>query len=277
MRLAIIKYSISNILIMKSLKTAILAVAGVLLLFTSCNNDETTNAARVQVYLVDAPADYDGVYVEVEDVQINLEGRGEDDGWYSLEGFEPKIYNLLELNNGKAAFLGELDFPAGRLNQVRLILGDDNELEIGTDLIELKVPSGSQSGLKINVDEEVSSGFLYELIIDFDAGKSVVKAGNSGKYLLKPVLRAKIAALSGAIAGSIQPTGTDAIIYAIIDQDTASTYPNEAGQFVIRPLYPGLYEVVALPAEDTGLDTLKIEDVEVSAGLVSEVGDLVWE
>ena len=262
---------------MKSIKTAILAVAGAMLLLTSCNDDENTNAARVQVYLVDAPADYDGVYVDVEDVQINVAGTGEDDGWYSLDGFEPKVYNLLELTNGEAAFLGELEFPAGKLNQVRLILGDNNELEIGNDIIELKVPSGSQSGLKINVDEEVSSGFLYELIIDFDAGKSVVKAGNSGKYILKPVLRANIAALSGAIAGSIQPADTDAIIYAIIDQDTASTYPNEAGQFVIRPLYPGLYDVVALPAEDTGLDTLKIEDVEVTAGEISAVGELDFE
>lgn len=262
---------------MNSFQTAIMAVAGALLLFTSCNDNETTNAARVQVFLVDAPADYDGVFIDVEDVQINVEGTGEDDEWYSLEGFEPKVYNLLELTNGEAAFLGELEFSAGKLNQVRLILGDDNELEIGDDLIDLKVPSGSQSGLKINVNEEVASGFLYELIIDFDAAKSVVKAGNSGMYLLKPVLRANIAALSGAIAGSIQPIDTEAVIYAILDQDTASTYPNEAGQFVIRPLYPGLYDVVALPAEATGFDTLTVENVEVTAGEISTVGILDFD
>ena len=55
--------------------------------------------------------------------------------------------------------------------------------------IALKTPSGQESGLKVQVHQEVTGGILYRLTLDFDAGRSIVKAGNSGKYLLKPVLR----------------------------------------------------------------------------------------
>lgn len=49
-------------------------------------------------------------------------------------------------------------------------------------------PSGQQSGLKMNVNLPVPAGQVADFAIDFDACKSFVKAGNSGKYLLKPGL-----------------------------------------------------------------------------------------
>ena len=52
----------------------------------------------------------------------------------------------------------------------------------------LTTPSGQQSGLKMNVDIDVAADKVADVVLDFDACKSVVKRGNSGQYNLKPVI-----------------------------------------------------------------------------------------
>ena len=52
----------------------------------------------------------------------------------------------------------------------------------------LTMPSAQQSGLKMNVDIDVAAGQIADVVLDFDACKSVVRRGNSGQYNLKPVI-----------------------------------------------------------------------------------------
>jgi len=244
------------------------------LFIISCSSDEDAGSARIQVALVDAPADYEAVYIDIDDVQVNVGNDEEDEsGWQSLDDAQPGIYDLLKLTNGEEAFLGEIELPAGQLGQVRLILGDSNSLITEGSETELKVPSGSQSGLKLNVGENIEAGLTYKLVIDFDAAKSVVKAGNSGRYNLKPVLRASFEAQTGAIAGVVSPA--EGIVYGIIGDDSISTYPDiETGEFLIRALEAGTYDVVAVPGSDTELDTVTVENVLVEIGIVTEVDTL---
>jgi hypothetical protein len=54
--------------------------------------------------------------------------------------------------------------------------------------VALTTPSADQSGLKLNTDMDVTGSQTADFVIDFDACKSIVSAGGSGKYLLKPVL-----------------------------------------------------------------------------------------
>ena len=229
--------------------------------------DKEGGAAKIQVVMVDAPAEYDAVLIDVQEVQVNT-SSDEENGWESLEEAEPGIYNLLELTNGEEAFLGEIELPAGRLGQVRLILGDQNELVIGEDTLQLTVPSGSQSGLKVNINTDIVEGVAYKLVLDFDAGRSVVKRGNSGAYNLKPVIRAHMDAQTGAIEGAVSPAGADVIVYAIQGEDSVSSYPDEAGAYLIRALTEGTYDVVAVPASDS-FTKATIEGLEVTIGEVT--------
>ena len=50
--------------------------------------------------------------------------------------------------------------------------------------------SQDESGLKLNVHQDLAAGQFYTLVIDFDASLSVVDEGN-GSYRLKPVLTAQ--------------------------------------------------------------------------------------
>lgn len=240
----------------------------------SCNDKDTEGSgmARVQVSLVDAPADYDEVNVEIEEVAIKS-GDGEDN-WIVLDDAETGIFDLLELTNGNEVFLGEAMLPAGELSEIRLILGDDNTLVVDGQTLDLTIPSGSQSGLKVKVDADIEGGVTYKLVLDFDAARSVVKAGNSGNYNLKPVVRAEMEALTGAIEGVIDPIDANAVIYAIDVDTAASTYPASDGSFLLRALGAGTYSVVVSPGESLDFDTLTMEDVSVTVGQVTKVDTL---
>ncbi|MEO9801591.1 MAG: DUF4382 domain-containing protein [Reichenbachiella sp.] len=255
-------------------KLYLIALIAYTALFANCSNDDK-GSAKIQVSLVDAPADYDAVMIDIRDIQINVSSDASDEnGWQSLEGAQPGVYDLLLLTNGEEAFLGEIELPEGQLGQVRLILGDGNKLTIDGQETVLTVPSGSESGLKLNVNADIQAGITYKLVIDFDAAKSVVMAGNSGKYNLKPVIRALMEATTGAIHGTISPASTAAVVYAIAGEDSVSSYPDETGEFLIRALDAGTYTVSSVPDEASGLSAATMENIAVTVGETTEAGVL---
>jgi len=201
------------------IKSIFLAVFFVISFFLiqSCNttndgidpNNNTTS--RIQLKLVDAPGDYDQVWVDIINVQYN---RNDDDaGWTSFEGFPvvegTHMIDLTELIAESTHILADEEIESGMLSKVRLVLGGNNYLilegeddEVGEE-IPLKTPSAQQSGLKLHLDTELVAGYSYTFILDWDVQKSIVKAGNSGIYNLKPVIHVIAEANSGTLFGRI--------------------------------------------------------------------------
>lgn len=161
---------------------ALLTLTGALMFLSSCNKNNGTSNLRVR--MTDAPGDFQEVNVEV----IRAEVHYEKDGWVALET-NAGIYDLLLLqNNVTAVLVNEGEVPVGKISQFRLILGGDNSVMVDSVYYSLDTPSAEQSGLKMNVNHDFKSDKTYDILIDFDAEKSIVKKGNGG-YSLKPVLR----------------------------------------------------------------------------------------
>jgi hypothetical protein len=227
----------------------------------------------LEVRLVDAPIDNaKEVNVAINSVQVN--NSETDTGWVTIS--EPgETFNLLNLTNGAYAVLGEAELEAGTYEQIRLILDSDGNSIVfeNGDTESLFVPSGAQSGLKLNVNAEIEPGFTYTLILDFNASKSVVKAGNSGKYLLKPVIRATNMATTGKIAGTVLPAEARSQVHAIVGEDTLTTTFADTtdGTFELIGLEGGSYTVGFEPREEgfAGKDTTNIE---VSVGETNDIG-----
>lgn len=196
---------------MKSCKFALTAVLLVLFLsvFTGCgggggSSSVSGSTGSLSVSLQDSATEYRAVYITINQVQVHLEGEK----WEDVMAPEKagKTYNLLSLVNGVREELGIVDLPEGSYTQMRLIIGprpDDginvlsekhpfaNYVITKDDLAyhELKVPSGPQTGIKIVHGFTISEFETTELVLDFDAGKSVVRAGKSGLWLLKPTIK----------------------------------------------------------------------------------------
>ena len=164
----------------------------------ACDDNQSGNSI-VNIKLTDAPSDYDAVNVDVKGIEIHYSAES-DDKWLALENVNKGVYNLLDFSNGKDTLLVSSELPSGKISQIRLILGSNNSIVTGGNTYQLEVPSGSTSGLKINLNESVEEAIVMNIWLDFDANKSIVKTGN-GKYQLKPVIRAYTESISGAIKG----------------------------------------------------------------------------
>ena len=239
-----------------------------LLAVTSCSDSESGNA-RIVVKLTDAPADYQEVNVDIQSVEVHESSSG----WITLDNTNSGVYNLLELTDGISAVLADAELPAGRISQIRLVLGDNNSLKMGDQVHDLSTPSGQQSGLKVQLNAELIAGITYEVLLDFDAARSVVEAGNSGKYNLKPVIRAVPEALDGAISGVVLPLDANPVIYAIQGSDTiTSAYTQENGEFLLQGLEAGSYTVGVEPNASYTEEILV--DIQVDLGIIKDVGTI---
>jgi hypothetical protein len=109
------------------------------------------------------------------------------------------------------------------------------------------------------------------VILDFDAAKSIVKAGNSGKYILKPTIRTTLEAQGGSIKGFVLPDSLTTEVLAIQGPDTiASTFSGSNGGYLIRGLVAGTYSLSFIPNDTTFIDELK-SGIVVTTGNVTVV------
>jgi hypothetical protein len=210
----------------------------------------------LSVALTDAPSCYEHVYVTVEKVRVHASGAAGDAeaGWQDITLATPKRIDLLNLTNGVLEELGSTALPAGSYSQLRLVLAENsasaplaNAVQpIGGALVPLRTPSGMQSGLKLQVHFTVEANRTVDLVIDFDACKSVVKSGNSGNYNLKPVISVT-PRFTTSIQGYVTTTMTLSATAVSAQKDgevVRSTVPDASGKFVLSFLPGGTYTLV---------------------------------
>lgn len=224
------------------------------IVFVSCQKSGDSGfieKARLQVRLTDGPnLNLSEVWVDVKEIQIKME----DTGMITLAGSRPGMYNLLALTNGRDTMLSDAEIPAGSISQIRLVLGTNNyAIKHTGERIELTTPSAQQSGLKVQVNQTVSGGMLYRLILDFDAAKSIIQAGNSGNYILKPVLRIiSFVPSGGKVKGVVLPDSVRTAIYAINGPDTIATTFSETamrGAYYFNDIAAGNYTFSYVPQD----------------------------
>lgn len=227
--------------------------------FVACKKNGTGDGnARLKVYLTDDPGDYQAVYIDVKDVQINVSDDATE-GWQSLHGVNAGVYDLLKLVNDDDTLLADANIPSGRLHQLRLVLGTENYVKIqGTnELIKLETPSAQQSGLKLNIQMDVQESILYTILLDFDVSKSIVKTGNS-KYMLKPTIRTVLNAVGGSVKGFVMPKDFQTKVCAVQGVDTIGcTYTDASGGYLFRGLPAGSYNIYYNPSNIAYKDSLR--------------------
>jgi hypothetical protein len=274
----------------KFVLASMLILSGALL--SACGGGSSSSTGTARIYLTDAPqCGYDHVYVTIDHIDLSSDNGT---SWTSvpvdafpnnpIDTSVGRRIDLLELQNGIMQQLAETPLAAGTYNQVRLVLqpnsndspwanavvltaSPDNEVPLST-------PSGQQSGYKIVGPFTVQPGTLADLNIDFNACKSVVAAGKSGKYNLKPVVRA-VAEVVGSITGT---TTAGAAVYAELNgQEITGTIADAtSGNFTLYPLVnstDGYDVVIVSPANDMH-NTAIIQNVPVTVGAATSIGEV---
>jgi hypothetical protein len=142
---------------------------------------------------------YEHLYLTVVSLRLLLPAAS-GEAWHDVSLPAPKQIDLMQLSGGLLDTLRSAPLPAGRYTEVRLMLAADpmaNAVQpSGGTLMPLSVPGGTTSGLKLKGNFEVPGWRSADIMLEeFNACASVVKAGNSGTYQLKPEIAARIALL----------------------------------------------------------------------------------
>lgn len=249
-----------------TLLTSVCALISCLWL-TACDKDDKDGGkAQVAMHLTDGPGDYDAVWLDVREIEVKI-----GDDWNDIPLLYPGQYDILRFRNGNDTLMGTTWLPAGHLQEIRLVLGDNNSVVIDGSTYPLTTPSAHTSGYKIKIDETLDPGLSYDVWIDFDAARSIHQTGN-GKYMLKPVTRAYTRLTNGRIKGVVMPPAANAVVHAIQGVDTFSAIPMLGGAYLISGLPAGTYQVWIDADAATGYQDVMIPGVTVSFGAVTDLG-----
>lgn len=242
----------------------------------------SADSGTLRLALTDAPAcGYDAVNVTIEKVRVHQSSSASDTdgGWAEVVLNPARRVDLLNLQNGVLEELGQTPLPAGKYTQLRLVLADNtganpltNSVVLTSDKTEaaLKTPSGQQSGVKTNINIDIAANQMADFVLDFDACKSVVVAGGSGQYLLKPVVSVIPRFVSG-VAGFVDATLANGNTSLSLQQSGVvikATTPDSTGKFLLQPVAPGSYTLVLTAP---GRTTAVVTNVAVVADTVTSV------
>ncbi len=195
------------------------------LLLAACGSSDSTSTTGISLTspsnnlvtlkFTDAPVD-EAEAVVVEFSAVTFKSADGEDVTFNLD--PAQSIDLLALQGSESQALVEnVEIPAGDYNQIRLAVNAefddvmDSYITIDGTQYELRVPSGSQSGLKLNTPFTIAAGTVGMTVadensvytIDFDLRKSIVNPVGQPGYFLKPVLRLVQNINTGTISGTV--------------------------------------------------------------------------
>lgn len=239
--------------------------------------------ATINVLLTDGPAEYiSEAMVDIGAVEL-LGGAG-GPVVLSVDGTDGLV-NLLDLQGAATTALASMEIEAGTYTQLRLIveaasvtLKPGYEFTDGSTSMTLTVPSGAQTGIKLNLSAgeaagteggiEIVPGEMV-LVVDFDVNQSFVIQGNPATpagitgVSFQPTLRVVVNDVAGSISGTVSTQVTDATVEGLVvtadpvagttlepfQTVAATTITDMGGAYTIFFLVPGDYEVSVAAGE----------------------------
>lgn len=259
-------------------RLTVLITAALILIAGACNEIKNgDDQGRVVLKVTDAPFDISNIesaLVTITRIELKKVGDGISDGSPFITLSEDTItIDLIDLRNGVTETLLDLEIPTGSYNMVRLYVDEAGlKLKDSDEIHRVKVPSGSQTGIKIFLSPalEVSEGNLSEILLDVDLSRSFILRGNmdhNNGFIFKPVIRAANMAKAGCVRGFVTDTAgvkiTEASVWIEKDTVLATAFTDTLGFYAIIGIPAGEYSV---SATKEGYDTVSFDGVDIIAG-----------
>ncbi len=227
--------------------------------------------SMVSASLMDGPFRTSAGTVTAVNIALEkVEAVGGSGGIQTIASFSPsEPINLLNYQTTPLT-LGSAAIPAGTYHQLRFVLDtsnpDNTSVVVNGTTYPLSIPSATgvgfggntstdsgdgpgTAGIKVNTAFTAQAGSTYGFLIDFNAAESIVQAGSSGQWLMKPVLVATAQATSGSISGTVTDNAGNAVSNAEVLAEQNGTAINSGvtdtnGNFQINALQAGSYTLV---------------------------------
>jgi hypothetical protein len=257
---------------MERMVRKLMAVAALCAMAGACNDiPGGPSDGRTRVLLTDAPFPYDMVaevhlYVARIDVSEQPDTSDGASSWVTI-ATPQRAFDLLALQGGSTALLGEADLPAAQYAAVRMVINTSRSSIVRHDgtVVPVQWPVADELTLYALVEQPLYVGERgADIVLDFDVGRSfVLVAGAPDYFVFIPVVRAVNAAATGDIRGTVTwnpqpalPNWTPANTAIEVRRETpgsaspigilaATGRTNAAGEYLIPFLSGGGYRVYA--------------------------------
>src|SRR5438105_4714563 len=279
-----------------STRATLAGCLGLALSIVGCYQDDTTATSpqrlkpRITVRLTDAPFPYDSLHsvtIYVVQIEANTAQDTSVDGRWELITEPRKSFDLLALQQGTTALLGEGEMPAGQYHAVRMTIDTTQSAITWNDAAQHAAPVNwhGSSTIYAFVEYPVSVASQgADIVLDFDVGRSFLYnfSDSNNAFDFNPVLRAINSAAAGAMAGTVtQDSGgttrpvpnAQVFVYApypgqpdSIGSLEATGRSDQAGHYKVGFLPPGRYFVRIEEPFIPALEAVVTPNVQVTAG-----------
>ena len=159
---------------------------------TNCSKDDASvdkNVTSLTVKLKSTTNTLDKVYVDIEDVQLKISDDNSQDAWLSLGAVNQGTYNACDLMADNPLILvDDLEIEARYAYEIRLILGDNNFIDINQVLHSLDVTELGNAAPSNLINIQLNPKRRYDLVIDIDVDASVSYNESENIMILDPKL-----------------------------------------------------------------------------------------
>jgi hypothetical protein len=213
-----------------------------------------SNTGTLSVSMTDVPAcGLEAANITVNRVRAHTDPNAgdQDAGWVNISPTPVQKVDLLELNNGALAALGEARLPAGHYTQLRVELASNTATSLANSVVPtatavetaLDTPSG---GIRVGNEFDVAVGQRVELVLDFDVCRSIFTNGSGNNYVLKPSIKVAPTSANGITGFVIAGLARSHVMVSAQQggEIVQSTVPGANGVFFLARLPTGSYDVV---------------------------------
>lgn len=156
--------------------------------FTSCSTDDSklnTDTTSITVKLKSTLGELDKVFLDVVDVQIRVSASEQESGeWLSLNAINLGVCDTSTISQETQLLLVDnFDLNTDYFHEIRLVLGENNFMNIGNVLHALDVNNATPSNL---IKTRLSSNGRYDVVIDIDIDESVSYDDEENMMVLTP-------------------------------------------------------------------------------------------
>ena len=278
---------------MKRLFATLLVLAGIA--GVACYQDDALHAPAIsptKVFITDDPFPFDtvgsvNIYVTKIEASTGFDTTSQPGTWVTI-AMPNKSFDLLTLQQGTKAFVGEGNIDAGKYAAIRMTIDVDKSsiryVDGSNAVVIWPYPHAGNIVLYALVEQPLAvSATGSEIVIDFDVGRSFVYNLTGGNdFLMLPTLRAVNSAATGTILGTVtrsqgggfvpvanadvtvyggDPNRSEATWYVV-----ATGHTSNVGDYHVGFLTPGTYIVRIEQPKLPWLAAMTIPNVQVTAG-----------
>lgn len=234
-------------------------------LLASCKDPDSNPKALLNLILVDSPAKWDSVYVEIEgvDIEVLVEGRETQSQIFFLEYKSgDKRIKVSELVGSNKLLIGRNELPSGQIISAKILLGKDHFMYFDKKKYTLNLSDPLDNEILLTTSIEIQQGKSYDIVLDLDLEKSIKQVSESPlSYDLDPYFTLVEGAGSTELSGILKPTTLYSAIYLYQGKDTISTHTNTSGKFNFT-VQAGNYTIYFDPKDELYQDTTFSINVE---------------